>query len=85
MFSEHWLAGPDSVRHRYIDEDSRACAALALSLASRLGVAMPVLSAVVTLAGVLNGVDYMQTGRTLKNLGFPDDMSGADIIRSISE
>lgn len=79
------LDGPNSVRHRYIDEDAGACAALALSLAPRLGVSMPVLSAVVTLAGALNGVDYMETGRTLKNLGFPDDMSGEAIIRTISE
>jgi len=79
------LEGPDSVRHRYIDEDSRACAALALSLAPRFGISMPVLSAVVTLAGTLNGVDYMEVGRTLNNLGFPDNMSGEAIIRAISE
>lgn len=78
------LDGPDSVSHRYIDEDSQACAALALSLAERLGVEMPALAAVVAIAGVLNGVDYLKTGRSLENLGFDGTLGGEEIIRQIS-
>ena len=79
------LAGPDSVSHRYIDEDAYACGALALSLARRFGVPMPVLDAVVKLAGILNGVDYMKIGRTLENLGFGEYICGEAIIRSVSQ
>jgi len=75
---------PDRARHRYTNEDSRVCAAFALSLASRLGVDMPVLNAIIKLAGTLNGVDYMKTGRTLENLGFTGDMSVEEIIAEIS-
>ena len=79
------LDGPDSIQHRYIDEDSRACAALALSLAERFGIKMPVLGAIVTIAGTLNGLDYLEIGRTLRNLGFADDLSGDEIIAEISK
>lgn len=79
------LKGPNCVSHRYIDEDAYACAALALSLAERLGVPMPTLAAVIELAGILNGVDYRKTGRTLENLGFAPEMSGEEIIEAISK
>lgn len=73
------LDGPDSVSHRYIDEDAYACAALALSVAERMNIPMPMLRSVITLASGLNGVDYLAIGRTLENLGFSREMSMADI------
>lgn len=78
------LDGPDCVSHRYIAEDSYACAALALSLAERLNIPMPTLRAIITLASGLNGVNYLAEGKTLENLGFPRDMSVADILAALS-
>ncbi|MGL6197382.1 MAG: NAD/NADP octopine/nopaline dehydrogenase family protein [Lachnospiraceae bacterium] len=78
------LEGPDSVSHRYIDEDAYTCAALALSIAERLNISMPVLRSIVTLASGFNSVDYLAEGRTLENLGFSADMSVADILAALS-
>ena len=78
------LGGPDSLAHRYITEDALCGGAFALSLADRLGVDMPVLRAIVTLGGALNGKDYVKEGRTLENLGFPSSMSYEEILKAIS-
>lgn len=79
------LGGPDSMSHRYLTEDALCCGALAVSLGERLGVRMPVLKAIVILAGAVNGQDYLETGRTLENLGFPAGMSYEEIKKAISQ
>lgn len=78
------LGGPDRMSHRYLTEDALCCGAFAISLGERLGVRMPVLKAIVTLAGAVNGQDYLKTGRTLENLGFPAGMSYGEIKKAIS-
>ncbi len=78
------LKGPDSLKHRYVEEDAAACASMALSCADRFGVEMPVLRAVVTLAGAVNGKDYYESGRTLENVGFGPEMTMEEIISQIS-
>lgn len=78
------LKGPDSLKHRYIEEDATACAAMALSCAARLGIDMPVLRSVVTLASAVNGYDHYGNGRTLENLGYGADVSMEEIISMIS-
>ena len=78
------LEGPDSLKHRYIEEDTVACASLALSCAKRLGIEMPVLKSVVTLASAVNETDYYKEGRSLENLGFAEELTMKEIIEKIS-
>lgn len=78
------LKGPDSLHHRYIEEDAVACASMALSCAERLNIEMPVLKSVITLASAVNGKDYYGEGRTLENSGFAPEISMEDIISKIS-
>ena len=78
------LAGPDSLTHRYVAEDCYACASLALSCARRLGVAMPTLESIMTLADAVNQRDYLSEGRTLENLGFGQGRSMDEIVAAIS-
>lgn len=77
------LKGPDSLHHRYIEEDAAACASMALSCAGRLGIEMPVLKSVVTLASAVNGKDYYGEGRTLENCGFSPELRMEDIMAEI--
>ena len=78
------LSGPDSLTHRYVAEDCCACASLALSCAHRLGIPMPTLEAIVTLASAVNGRDYLAEGRTLENLGFDGEQSMEEIVAAVS-
>lgn len=78
------LKGPDSLMHRYIEEDAVACASMALSCAERFGVDMPVLKSVITLASAVNQKDYYAEGRTLEQAGFAKDMTMEEIISVIS-
>lgn len=78
------LKGPDSLKHRYVEEDAMACASMALSCAARLGIEMPVLKSIVTLASAVNQTDYYAAGRTLENAGFEPEMTMDEIISQIS-
>ncbi len=63
------LEGPTSRLHRYINEDARCGDCLLLDLGKRLGVQMPTLEALMTLASVINDFDYASEGITLDKLG----------------
>lgn len=78
------LKGPDSLRHRYVEEDAMACASMALSCARRLGIKMPVLESVITVASTVNHTDYYGTGRTLENLGYRKELTMGEILALIS-
>ena len=78
-----YMDGPNSVDHRYLNEDCGCGGAFAISVAERLGIAMPVLRAFVDVAGAINNRDYIRDGRTLENLGFPKDMSFEEISKMI--
>lgn len=78
------LDGPDSLQHRYVEEDSLACASMALSCAERVGIDMPVLRSVLTLASTVNQRAYYNEGRTLKNVGFCDEMTMEEILEELS-
>ena len=69
--------------HRYISEDAFAGDCLLVSLGEALGVDTPVLRSAVTMAGVLNGVNYLKEGLTLKSLGL--EGRSADEIHSFLE
>lgn len=74
------LGGPDSIDHRYLTEDALCCGAFCVSVGRRLGLSAPLLTAFITIAGALNGKDYLKEGRTLENLGFDSKMSYDEIV-----
>lgn len=63
------LIGPTCATHRYITEDAGAGVSLMISLGDLCGVPVPHTKALVSLASAINQVDYLATGRTLRNLG----------------
>lgn len=79
-----YMDGPNALDHRYLHEDCGCGGALAVSVAKRLGMEMPVLAAFLGVAGAINDRDYMgKDGRTLENLGFPEGMTLEEIYRNI--
>lgn len=64
------VAGPSSMTHRYIEEDASTGQALMISLAHNLRLELPCMEALVCLAGVINGTDYLAHGRTTGLLGW---------------
>ena len=64
------VAGPSSMKHRYIEEDASTGQALMISLAHNLGLKLPCMEALVCLAGVINRTDYLAQGRTTGFLGW---------------
>ena len=78
-----YMDGPNALDHRYLHEDCGCGAALAVSVASRLGIPCPLLSALLTIAGAINGRDYLASGRTLENLGFGPELSLEEILKCL--
>lgn len=62
------LEGPSSFSHRYVAEDAACGLALMVSLAHLFDVPAPFTESCLLIAGVINGTDYLQTGRTAQNL-----------------
>lgn len=69
MLAFRGLKGPDSVHHRFIEEDAACGVAMLCSLAEHYQVEAPVMNALLTLAGTLTDNDFRKTGRTLEWLG----------------
>ena len=63
------LAGPSSMKHRYVVEDATVCDSILMHLADRLGLKTPTIHALVQLAGAVNQEDYFEKGLTLEDLG----------------
>ncbi|MDP9074473.1 MAG: NAD/NADP octopine/nopaline dehydrogenase family protein, partial [Actinomycetota bacterium] len=63
------VKAPPSLDHRYLHEDVGWGLVQWVQLASVAGVATPAMEALVTLAGVLNGIDYRSEGLTLERMG----------------
>lgn len=78
-----YMDGPNAVDHRYLHEDCSCGGAFVLSAAGRLGLDMPVLRSFLGVAGAINDRDYINGGRTLENLGFPQNMSMEDIYKEL--
>ena len=78
-----YMDGPDALDHRYLHEDCGCGGALAVSVARRMGLPSPVLTALLVLAGAVNGRDYLTEGRTLENLGFGEELSFEDILKQL--
>lgn len=61
--------GPSIMQHRYIAEDVPYGLVTMASLGDMLGVPTPVIKSLITLASVMNQVDYWKEGRTVEKLG----------------
>lgn len=71
------LAGPPSMTHRYISEDAQTGVSLMVSLGRLLGAPTPVSSSLLTIASIINGVDYHAQGRTCQALGITGTTAAA--------
>lgn len=73
------VSGPNSMNHRYVSEDAFSGHALLITLAHQFGIPVPCMEALETLAGVINGVDYLAVGNTVKRIGVagmsPDEIT----------
>lgn len=78
-----YMDGPYALDHRYLHEDCGCGGAFAISMGKRLGIEMPLLSAFLQVAGAINDRDYINDGRTLENIGFPEGMSLEEIYQQI--
>lgn len=67
------LKGPDSAKHRYISEDGPGGVSVMISLADRIGVEVPLMKSLITVASAISGTDFSATGLTLEDLGIPGD------------
>ncbi|MCD7806993.1 MAG: NAD/NADP octopine/nopaline dehydrogenase family protein [Lachnospiraceae bacterium] len=79
-----YMDGPYAVNHRYLNEDCSCGGALAVSMGRRLGFEMPLMTSLLTIAGAINGRDYLKEGRTLENLGFDESMTLEEIFAKIA-
>ena len=61
---------PDKLNHRYLREDVCSTLVLMHYLAKLAGVETPIADAIVYIAQVLTGENFLQTGRTLDKLGW---------------
>lgn len=65
---------PTSVHSRYITEDVSEGLVLLESIASHIGLDVPVASSLITLASVALGKDFRKTGRTIQKLGIENEI-----------
>ena len=77
------MDGPYALDHRYLHEDCGCGGAFVLSVAKRLGMQIPVLESLLGVAGAINDRDYINGGRTLENLGFPEGMTLEEIYSKV--
>lgn len=76
------VKAPPTLDHRYLHEDVGWGLAPWLHLAAAARVAAPAISGVVTLGGLLTGVDYMRDGLTLDRMGLAG-LSADGIVRHV--
>ncbi|MBN1332504.1 MAG: NAD/NADP octopine/nopaline dehydrogenase family protein [Synergistales bacterium] len=69
---------PSSLKNRYVSEDIPFLMVPVMSLGNILGVECPMLESFVRIGSVINGTDYLEKGRNLKQLGL-EGMTGEEI------
>ena len=75
--SQDWRENIDLMNHRYMTEDIELGLALLVSCAGYLGVEAPVSRGLLALGSAITSRDFLETGRTLGNLGLADMDRGA--------
>jgi opine dehydrogenase len=68
----HPIQSPPTLDHRYLHEDIAWGLVPWMHLAAAVGSPAPVITALTSLASVINGVDYTRTGLTLERMGLAD-------------
>jgi opine dehydrogenase len=63
------VTGPDSVEHRYFTEDIPVGTVLRYRLAAQLGIATPIIEALIRLGSIACKRDFLREGVSLKELG----------------
>jgi opine dehydrogenase len=78
------IKSPPSLDHRYVHEDVGHGLVPIAALGRLAGVATPAITALVELAGLAVGIDYMRDGLTLERLGLAGK-SPSELIRFVQE
>ncbi|TVR10984.1 MAG: hypothetical protein EA385_02110 [Salinarimonadaceae bacterium] len=76
--------GPPDLKHRYISEDIPFGLVPLSSIASTLGLQLPVTNAMIEISNVSNEVDYWADGLTIETLGLPRGGS-AEILEAVAD
>lgn len=74
---------PDTLHHRYIDEDVSSSLVPMKELAAKAGLKTPMLDSIINLSTVLLGKDFAKEGRTLAKLGWAK-LTHAEILKAIN-
>jgi opine dehydrogenase len=64
-----FIQAPEHLSYRFLTEDIPFGIVPMAHLGGLLGVAMPTVHALIALASVINGTDYLRTGQTLEKMG----------------
>ncbi len=78
------IAGPSSLKDRYITEDIPYGLVPAAKLARAFGVDIPIINATIRMASLLNEADYYKQGRSLEELGIAG-LGKQELADSLSE
>lgn len=69
VYGGHGYDAPSSMQHRYITEDIPSLLVPVVSFGELTGVDTPVTDCIISLASVINAIDYKSKGRNLERLG----------------
>jgi opine dehydrogenase len=69
VYGKHGYDAPNSLRHRYVSEDIPSLLVPLACFGELAGAATPVTECIISLASLINAVDYRSEGRNLERLG----------------
>jgi opine dehydrogenase len=81
--ADRYIKAPSSLDHRYLHEDVGYGLVPMSALGEIAGIRTPVIDALITLASVVNAVDYRATGLSRTRLGL-ETASTADLLRLVT-
>ncbi|MFC1951453.1 NAD/NADP octopine/nopaline dehydrogenase family protein [Chloroflexota bacterium] len=82
--ADRWIRSPATLEHRFLDEDLR-CGLVPMSeIGKTVNVDTPVMDALITLGGLVNGKDYRETGLTLAKMGV-EAIDSSHLTRALEE
>ena len=87
-FTEQWPTGygtgPFSIQNRYVTEDVPVGCHMYHELGKQFGVPTPIVDSFITIAGVMTGRNFYETGLTCKALGI-DHMNKEQLLKYLDE